>query len=308
MEKRMQKPVTVGILALICCFFWGSAFPCVKIGYEWLKVESTGSQILFAGYRFFLAGVFTFVIGCVLEKRILKMKWSSLPYIAGQGFLQTTVQYLFFSIGLAHTTGAKGSIICGSNGLMAIIAAHFIMKSEKMTVSKWLGCVLGLAGVVAVNLSPGAWGEGFNPMGEGLIMICAVTYGLSSVTLKLISHRESPMVITAYQLLIGSTVLIVAGLVMGGKVSGFNIQSSLLMLYLALLSTIAFSLWAVLMKYNPVGRISIYLFTVPVFGVVLSGILLGETIFSVKNMIALILVSIGIIIVNKGGAKTAIEE
>jgi len=298
MGLKLQKPAVVTILALVSCFLWGSAFPCVKIGYEWFHIKGTANQILFAGYRFFLAGVFTFIIGSILEKRILMMKKSSFLCILGQGVLQTTIQYFFFYIGLANTTGAKGSIISGSNGLISIIAAHFMLKSEKMTRKKWIGCILGLAGVVVVNLSPGAWGEGFNPMGEGLIVICAVSYGISSITLKKISHRESPMTITAYQLLLGSSLLIAAGWLLGGEVHGFTIKSTFLFLYLALLSTGAFSIWTVLMKYNPVGRVSIYIFSVPIFGVVLSGLLLGEQILSVKNLTALVLVSIGILIVN----------
>ena len=299
MEKKMKNPIIVGGLALICCFFWGSAFPCVKIGYKWFQIDSIGSQILFAGYRFFLAGVFTFVIGCILERRILRMKKSSIPYVFGQGLLQTTVQYLFFYIGMAWTTGAKGSIISASNGFVAIIAAHFILKNEKMNGRKWLGCILGILGIVIINLTPGAWGEGFSMRGEGLIIICAITYGISTVTLKMISHRESPITITAYQLLFGGGVLVAAGWCLHGQVTGFHVKSTILFLYMALLSTIAFSLWALLLKYNPVGRISIYIFTVPIFGVVLSGIMLGEQIFSLKNLLALIFVSCGIVVVNR---------
>ena len=54
---------------LLC--LWGSAFPCVKIGYELLQIKTTGSQILFAGYRFFGAGILTFLMGCIIEKRVL---------------------------------------------------------------------------------------------------------------------------------------------------------------------------------------------------------------------------------------------
>lgn len=67
MEKKLQNPIMVCILALFCCALWGSAFPCIKIGYEWMKIKGTGSQILFAGYRFFLSGIMTFVAGCILE-------------------------------------------------------------------------------------------------------------------------------------------------------------------------------------------------------------------------------------------------
>ena len=78
---------------------------------------------------------------------------------------------------------------------------------------------------------------------------------------------------------------------------------------MALLSTVAFSLWTILLKYNPVSKVTIFGFSIPVFGVALSGIFLGEQIFTLKNITALLFVCAGIIIVNKGPAcKTKIDE
>lgn len=299
MEKFMKRTGVVAILALICCALWGSAFPCVKIGYDLFCIETVGSQILFAGYRFFLAGVFTWILGCIFEKRILTMNKSSVPYVCGQGLLQTTMQYFFFYIGLANTTGAKGSVINASNAFISIIAASILIKSEKMTWRKAIGCMVGFMGVILVNLAPGGWGEGFRLTGEGFVFICAVCYGTSSVTLKLISHRESPMTLTAYQLLFGGGVLAVIGLIAGGEVSGFTVQSTVLLVYLALLTTVSFCIWTTLLKYNPVGKVAIFAFSIPVFGVALSALLLGEQIASVKTLAALVFVSIGIIIVNR---------
>ena len=299
MEKKLQNPGVVFALALLCCALWGSAFPCVKIGYEWLAIEGAGSQILFAGYRFFLSGIFTFVIGCMIERKFLTMKRSSAWYIFRQGILQTTVQYVCFYIGLAHATGAKSSIINASQGFVAIIASHFMLKSERMTWKKTAGCILGLAGVAVVNLAPGAWGSEFSLKGEGMIVVCTVVYGISMVLLKMISDEESAMTITAYQTLIGGALLIFIGAVMGGQVSGFSLKSILLLIYMALLSTAAFSIWTILMKENPVGKVAVYTFTIPIFGVVLSGLILGEQVLEIKNLAALVLVSTGIIIVNK---------
>ena len=155
MEKKLQNPGVVFALALLCCALWGSAFPCVKIGYEWLAIEGAGSQILFAGYRFFLAGIFTFLIGSFLEKRWLMIRRSSVLPVFGQGMLQTFIQYICFYIGLAHTTGAKGSVINASNAFFALIFAHFMIKSEKMTWKKSIGCLIGFAGVIVINLTPG---------------------------------------------------------------------------------------------------------------------------------------------------------
>lgn len=299
MAGKIQNPAAVCALALLCCALWGSAFPCIKLGYEWLDIEGTGSQILFAGYRFFLSGIFTFVIGCVIERKFLTMKRPSVWHIFRQGLLQTTVQYVCFYIGLAYATGAKSSIINASQGFVAIIASHFMLKSEKMTWKKAAGCVLGLTGVVVVNLAPGAWGSGFSLKGEGMIVLCTVVYGISMVLLKMISDEESPMTITAYQTLMGGTLLVLAGAASGGHVGGFTAKSVILLIYMALLSTAAFSIWTILMKYNPVGKVAVYTFTIPIFGVALSGLLLGEQVLEMKNLIALVLVSAGIIIVNK---------
>lgn len=271
MEKKLQNPGVVFALALLCCALWGSAFPCVKIGYEWLAIEGAGSQILFAGYRFFLAGIFTFLIGSFLEKRWLMIRRSSVLPVFGQGMLQTFIQYICFYIGLAHTTGAKGSVINASNAFFALIFAHFMIKSEKMTWKKSIGCLIGFAGVIVINLTPGGMAGGFQWMGEWLILVCSMAYGASSVTLKLLSGKETPTAITAFQLL----------------------------LYMALLSTVAFSIWALLLKYNPVGKVAVFGFTIPVFGVALSAVFLGEDIWKIQNLAALILVSAGIIFVNR---------
>ncbi|MCI9216359.1 DMT family transporter [Lachnospiraceae bacterium 42-17] len=301
MESFYKDTKVRCILALVCCALWGSAFPCVKIGYEWFHIEGAGSQVLFAGYRFFLAGIFTFLMSCILEKKIIVMKKSSVPYIFAQGLLQTTIQYVCFYIGLAHTTGAKGSVINASNAFFTIIVAHFLLKSEKVTFRKAVGCLLGFAGVIVINLAPGAWGSGFSLLGEGMVLLCAFAYGTSSVTLKLISDKEKPSTITAYQLLFGGAVLIIIGLIAGGNVRGFSVKSTILFIYMALLSTVAFTLWTKLIKYNPVGKVAIFGFSIPIFGVALSAIFLKEHIWTVQNFAALILVSIGILIVNLTG-------
>ena len=136
MEKKLQNPGVVFALALLCCALWGSAFPCVKIGYEWLAIEGAGSQILFAGYRFFLAGIFTFLIGSFLEKRWLMIRRSSVLPVFGQGMLQTFIQYICFYIGLAHTTGAKGSVINASNAFFVVDICTFYDKIRENDVEE----------------------------------------------------------------------------------------------------------------------------------------------------------------------------
>ena len=300
-EAFFQRPGVVAGLALLCCALWGSAFPCVKIGYRLLEIRGAGSQILFAGYRFFLAGVFAFILSSLLERRVVRIRRSSIPAVFGQGLLQTTVQYVFFYLGLAHTSGAKGSVLNASSTFFAILAAHFLIRGERITWRKAAGCAVGFAGVVVIHLAPGAWGGGFAWNGEGFILLCSLAYGVSSVTLKRITRRESAAAVTAYQLLFGGGVLVAIGLLAGGRVTGFTLRSGLLLVYLALLSTVAFSLWSTLLSCNPVGRVSVFGFSIPVFGVVLSALLLGERGASWNGLMALALVAAGIALVNTAG-------
>jgi len=75
---------------------------------------------------------------------------------------------------------------------------------------------------------------------------------------------------------------------------------------MALLSTVAFNIWAELLKYNPVGKIAVYSFSIPVYGVVFSALLLNEHVLTVQNLAALVLVSAGIVIVNLRNDKNSI--
>lgn len=66
--------MVVCLLALVCCLLWGSAFPCIKIGYGLFGIaaDDRASQILFAGLRFTLAGLLAILFGSLFNRRFLK--------------------------------------------------------------------------------------------------------------------------------------------------------------------------------------------------------------------------------------------
>ena len=191
----MQKTVVVWFGALLCCLLWGSAFPCIKIGYRLFEVDAvdTASQILFAGCRFTLAG-------------------------------------------------------------------------------------------------------------EGAIFFSTIAYAFSSVFVKKFSQKFNPVMLSAYQFIIGGIVLMAAGGVMGGHITKVTPSGIGLLVYLAMVSAVAYSLWGILLKYNPVSRVTVFGFMNPVFGVLLSAFLLGETdqASGALGLLSLLLVCIGIYVVNSG--------
>lgn len=305
MEKknRMQSTVVVWLGALICCALWGSAFPCIKIGYQMFEIpqDAVATQILFAGLRFTLAGILVILIGSVLSGNLLKINRQNALKILKLSLLQTVLQYLFFYIGLANTTGVKASIIEGVNVFIAIFVASLIFRQEKLTMGKLAGCLIGFAGVVLVNLNGNGLDMSFHLNGEGFIFLSTVAYAFSSVSLKRYSKTENPVFLSGWQFVAGGLVMTIMGLLMGGKITKVTATGIAMLFYLACISAVAYSLWGILLKYNPVSRVAVFGFMNPVFGVILSAFLLGEReqASGIKSIIALILVSIGIYITAK---------
>lgn len=300
--KFFQRTIVVCFGAMFCSALWGSAFPCVKIGYELFQISSdqTGTQILFAGIRFFIAGILALIIGSIINKRILVPKKESWGKILKLSSLQTVAQYILFYIGLAHTIGVRASIVEGTNVFVAILIASLIFHQEDLTTKKVVGCLLGFAGVVLVNLTGGTNLAGDYLMGDVLVFLSTFAYAFSSVCLKKYSKDEDPIVLSGYQFVIGGLIMIVVGLVMGGKITLVTTEGLMMLAYLSFVSAAAYSLWGMLIKYNPISKVAVFGFMNPIFGFVLSIVLLNEGAnIGIMCLASLVLVCLGIYIVNK---------
>lgn len=300
MSKYLRKTGIVCLLACVSCFFWGSAFPGVKIGYEWFDIGSgeTAAQILFAGCRFFLAGILVILFGSFMRKKLLRPKGLQWRHAAVIALFQTILQYVLFYIGLAHTAGTKASIIVGANVFIAILTASLIFHQEKLTKEKFIGCIVGFAGVVLINLTPGGFSLHVSFQGEGLVLLSTVAYAFSSVIMKDYSKKDDPIMLSGYQFLIGGLTMISVGFLMGGRLTIPSAGAFCMLFYLGFASAMAYTIWSQLLKYNPVSKVAVFCFMTPVFGVILSAVLLNETeqISAVQGVGALFLITLGIFI------------
>ncbi len=296
-------PVTF-VTALFCCMLWGSASPAIKIAYDIFRIppEDTVSRIMLAGARFLLAGAMTIVFGSAISRKILLPQKESIKYIGVLSLLQTIGQYFFFFMSLAYISGVRGSIINASGNFLAIIIAVYIFRLEKLTIRKLVGCLVGFSGIILILGGFGALvsGGSISFQGEGAMLIAALFYAFSSCCIKIFSKYENPVVLSGYQFMLGGAVLYLIGLLMGGKLVFYSASCAYNLIYMGFISAGAYTLWGVLLKHNPVSRVSIFGFINPVMGVLLSACFLGENkeAFSLSGILALLLVAAGILIVN----------
>lgn len=302
----MQGPVfaqknVVWLCAAFCCLLWGSAYPAIKSGYEIFHIatDDIPSKIVFAGYRFLFAGLLLLLLALAQRKPIARLSGNQFGQLALLGLTQTSLQYIFFYIGLAFTTGVKGSIMNATGTFFSVLLAHFIYQNDRLSYNKTLGCILGFTGVMVVNMGHGLMDFSFSLEGDGSVVLAAFILSAASLYGKRISQTVDPTVMTGWQLGLGGLALVIGGYLSGGELELYGAASVAILAYLTLLSSVAFALWSILLKYNRVGMIAPFNFLIPVSGALLSALFLGENILEWKYAFALVLVCSGIWWVNK---------
>ncbi|WP_454193795.1 DMT family transporter [Paenibacillus sp. Marseille-Q7038] len=300
-ENWFRHPAGIVVSSAVATLLWGSAMPVIKKGYAALDIEAgnISEQWLFAGYRFTLAGMLLVLFHYLFqrkksgsEQRIRKGRLGRLALI------QTFLQYLLLYVGLSYSTGIQGSIIVGSTSLFQMLSVRLFDASERLTLMKISGLFLGFAGIAAAGIGNGNMEISFG-WGELLLLGSAMFGGVGNVLARQESKNEPVLSLTGRQMMLGGIMLLVISVPVTGFVP-FPMDGTtfLYLFYLALLSAAGFGLWNTIMKYNEVGRVSMYLFFIPVFGVILSSLILGEEL-SGWIAVSLSLVVSGIIIVNR---------
>lgn len=304
-EKFFTKNYVVVIGALICCMLWGSAFPCVKLGYTLFTVDTSSysSLILFAGTRFSLAGVLVLLFGSIMQKKLLLPKRHNIWRVAVVAVFQTALQYTCFYIGLAHLTGVKSSVLNGLGVFFTILAACFIFRTERFTFIKLIGCLFGFCGVLVMNIE--GLDFSFRFTGEGLIVLSGISAATAAGFVKVFSKHENTTTLCGWQFLCGGLALVFIGAATGGSIQPQGAGSYVMLFYLSFLSACAFTLQGYLLKYNRVSKVAVFKSTNPLFGAVFSAAILGESeqILNYTTLAALALVCGGILLINTVGEK-----
>ncbi len=287
------------LLAFSCAAVWSFAFPLIKIGLALFEVASgdTGAKTLFAGIRFFTAGVFVMIIAAVIGKDIHMKSRKDLFGVLLFGLVNTTLHYFFYYIGLSNQSGSRSAVIDSMSTFILIILACIVFKDEKMTSRKALGCLLGVCGIITVNIG-GNIGEGFTLSGDGMLILSAVFSALGGILTRTAAKNTDILTATGISLSFGGLLMILFGFAMGGRLNVINLQGALIMLGLILISVYGFSVYNRLLCSNPVGDIAIFNSLIPILGVLLSCLILKEP-FRIQYILAGIFSAAGVYFVNR---------
>ena len=299
MKNIFTRPYSIVILALLCTLLWGVAYPMIKLGYQYLAIDGSdnAAKVLFAGIRFTISGAILLGV-CRSSGRSLKVPdRNCLKYLLLIVLFETVIQFSLNYIGLSNTSAAKGAILNRIGTFLLVLCSGLFFRDERLTPAKVIGSLLGFAGIICVNFEHNL-DLSFTWTGEGFVILASLSSAAASLFSKRALQQIDAGLMSGWQQLIGGSVLVLIGSLSGGRISHWSWSGILVLLYLVLVSSVAYTIWFTLIKYHGVARVTIWLFTTSLFGTIASALILGEKILEIRYLLALALLSAGILIVS----------
>lgn len=294
-----QRPAWVVTFALTAAISWGWAYPLIKLGFAEFQIapHMMGSKMLFAGIRFFISGLIVLAVAKATKRDFSTRSKNSWWYILLFSLMNTTLHYAFFYIGLSHSEGARAAILNSLSVFSLVLLACMFFKSDRLTTNKIVGCIIGFAGVMVLNMGSGSSGS-FTLLGDGMIILNTLCSAIASLMTRGLSHRTDVFVGTGYSLAIGGALLVIAGMATDGTLPAITLCGLGILFLLICISSVGFALYNKLLSCNPVGKVAIFNSLIPAVGAITSCLCLNEP-FYWKYVIAGILATAGIYIINK---------
>ncbi len=298
-SSNVLKEYSWILAALFCTVLWGTASSAIKLGYAVFPVDTSEpfNVILFAGIRFVGAGVLTLLITKPLTHESPKLSKDMFRPIAVLSIFQTVLQYIFLFLGLATVSASAGAILTGTSVFFTVILVTMIFRTEPLTGRKFFATILGLVGIIVLNLGKD-FSFKFRLSAEGLVLMSSLMNALANMFMSKYGKKHNPMALTGYQFLFGGLFLVLLSVLMGGSVGIPDIRGAGVMFFLMLISSLAYGVWSILLKIRPTSQVVIFHSFIPVFGAFFSWLILSENIWNWRILVALALISLGTLLVN----------
>jgi len=232
--------------------------------------------------RFVIASAAMLIVVQLVEKKLLrppKKLWLPLILLGMTGVFAYNV---FFFNGLHHISGGRASLIISCTPLVITIFAAFFLR-ERLTAVKSCGVLLSLFGAVTVisNGHPGSlFTIGFGP-GEKALIGCVLSWSAYSIIGRSVLQTLSPLSAVCYSSMIGTLFLAIPAAREGlfSRLSTITSVDWTSLAYLGFCGTaLGFSLYYQAIKKIGASRAGIFINLVPLFSILLSWLILGESI------------------------------
>jgi len=281
------------VLAIGACLLWSTAFAGVKIGLEYM------SPLELAGIRFMLAGLMLLPF-CGTPASVVKHLKGNLKTVLLLSLFQTVLVYTLFYTGMTRVPGATAAIIIGASPLISALMAHIFIHDDPLSWRKLLFITMGLSGVVIISLGKHDGSVVIGDYGGVLLLLLSSISGAGGNVLVAKNRKKiHPLILNSFQIGLGGLALFVMSWFFEGApaYSGLPVKFWAALVWLSMVSAAGFSIWFMLLQRPgvKVSELNLWKFVIPIFGAVLSWLLLPEESPNLVSIIGMITVSVSII-------------
>ncbi len=273
-------------LALFLSILWSGNPVGTKLG----LLDTTPLRL---GWMRFLAGGVVVLVYSLITKKSFKLKRHEYLPLFVLGIL-FSVQLIFLNVGQSYTQASHAILIFTTYPLWAGIIAHFIVPGDKLNKFRILGVITAYLGIVVVFLSNFSESSYDYIIGDFLCLICAILLAIRQIFISNLGQSIAQHKMLASQAIFGILIFIIGSYIFENPSNSFFTKNIVISVVYTGIIIAGFAFMAqhwLLRTYLPSGVIFLSL-TQPIFGVLLSWIILNEEI-GLELYIGSILVIIG---------------
>lgn len=271
------------LLALVVVVVWGLNFVVIKVGLHDMP------PMLLGALRFMLAA---FPALLFIKRPQLPLHWLLL-YGLTISFGQFA--FLFYAMSVGMPAGLASLVLQSQAFFTLFLAVLFL--GERLRLVNLLGLLVAAGGLLLIGLQGAG---GVTLVGFALTLCAAIMWALGNVVTRKIGKANLVGLVVWGSLVPPIPFLALSWWLEGPQVietalRGFNLNSVLVLLYLAFGATIlGYGLWSRLLSRYPISQVAPFSLLVPVVGLSSSALLLGERLSGLQ-MVGVLLVMVGLL-------------
>jgi len=286
------------LILLVLALIWGVNLAVVKIGARDLP------PLFMAGLRSLIASLCLFIWikikgMAIIPSRIVLIHGVVIGLLFG-------IEFGCLYVGLNYTLASRASILLYFAPFAAAIGAHLFLEGDRLNPWKIAGLILAFVGITALFARGLDSSTLENLTGDFLSLAAGILWAATTIYLKkYLAHRAVPLQTLFYQVFFSAPLLIVLSLILENPLDhSWTFSAGFSMIYQSIfVAFLSYLVWFELIHRYPVSLLHAFTFFTPVFGTFISGVLiLGEAV-TASLVLALSLVSMGMVLVNRGPAR-----
>jgi len=294
----LRKNTNTYFLAILTCLLWSTVYASIKIG---LKYEP---PIYFASKRFIIAGLMLLPFAGKIKDYIFFIR-NHTKLLIQVTLLQVIMNYVLFYLGMNLVPGALGAIIVGSQPLITALLAAAITDDNSVTRRKIFTIISGIAGIILINAGRQALhlGSITELLGVFLILGANISTALSNVLVSVNNKNANPVILNSLSLFTGGIIIFLLAVIFEKEPAvSFPSTYWISLLWLSFVAAFAFSTWYKLLQRPEVkvSELNLWKFLIPVFGAIISWIVLPEEKPDIMTVSGIVIISTSLLLFFSG--------